>query len=62
MPLMSSRIPFTGQDPEGWLKLWKKAQRERDPPKLDAIIKQMNQLLALHEKRCVATTEQSKSS
>jgi hypothetical protein len=59
---MSSRIPLTGQEPEDWRKLWKKAQRERDPKKLDAIIQQMNQLLTAHEKRCVATTEQSKSS
>lgn len=62
MPLMSSRIPLTGQEPEGWRKLWEKAQRERDSKKLDAIIKQMNQLLTVHEKRCAATTKQSKSS
>ena len=59
---MSSRIPLTGQEPESWRKLWKKAQRERDPKKLDAIIKQMNQLLAAHEKRSAATTDQSKGS
>lgn len=59
MPLMSSRVPLTGQEPEGWRPLWEKAQRERDPKKLDAIIKQMNQLLAVHEKRALALQNKS---
>jgi hypothetical protein len=60
MPLMSSRIPLAGEEPEGWSTLWTKAQRERDPQKLDSIIEQMNQLLTVHEKRCAAAVEKSK--
>jgi len=37
-------------EPEGWRRLWEKAQRERDPAKLAAIIDEMNKLLAEHEK------------
>jgi len=37
-------------EPEGWRKLWEKAQRERDPAKLAAIIDEMNKLLTEHEK------------
>jgi len=62
VPLMSSRIPLTGQEPESWRKLWKKAQHERDPKKLDALIKQMNQVLIAYERRSVVTTAQSKGS
>ena len=62
MPLMSSRVPLTGQEPEGWSKLWEKAKREREPQKLDALIKQMNQVLIAYERRSVVTTAQSKGS
>jgi hypothetical protein len=37
-------------EPEGWRRLWEKAQRERDPAKLAAIIDEMNKLLSEHEK------------
>jgi hypothetical protein len=37
-------------EPKGWRTLWERAQRERDPKKLAAIIDQMNQLLTEHEK------------
>ncbi len=37
-------------EPKGWRKLWEKAQRERDPKKLAALIDRMNQLLTEHEK------------
>jgi hypothetical protein len=51
MTLISSRVPLEAQAPEGWRKLWQQAQREKDPEKLDAIIKRVNRLLAEHEKR-----------
>jgi len=38
----------------GWRKLWQQAQREGDPKKLDAIIKQVNRLLTEHENRALA--------
>jgi hypothetical protein len=62
MPLMSSRIPLTGQEPEGWRLLWEKAQREGHPKKLDAIIKQMNRLLSAYERRARPVQNQSTSS
>jgi hypothetical protein len=37
-------------EPKGWRTLWERAQREKDPKKLAAIIDQMNQLLTEHEK------------
>lgn len=47
--------PWLGQsmvsdEPSGWRCLWEKAQRERDPEKLAALIDQMNRLLTAHEK------------
>jgi hypothetical protein len=43
----SSVLP---DEPKGWRKLWEKAQRERDPEKLAALIDRLNQLLSEHEK------------
>jgi len=37
-------------EPKGWRKLWERAQREKDPKKLAALIDQLNQLLSEHEK------------
>jgi len=37
-------------EPKGWRTVWERAQRERDPKKLAAIIDPMNQLLTEHEK------------
>ncbi len=37
-------------EPKGWQKLWERAQREKDPKKLAALIDQLNQLLTEHEK------------
>ena len=53
MPLISSRV-IVEDEPRGWRKLWEQAQRERDPKKLDAIIKQVNRLLTEHENRALA--------
>jgi hypothetical protein len=47
-----SSIPLADQEPKGWRKLCEKAQRERNPQKLDAILKKVNKLLTEHEKRC----------
>jgi hypothetical protein len=41
----------------GWRKLWQQAQREGDPKKLDAIIKQVNRLLTKHENEALAKHE-----
>lgn len=40
-------------EPLGWRCLWERAQRERDPEKLAALIDQLNQLLTEHEKAAV---------
>ena len=56
MPFISSRVPLE-DEPEGWRKLWQQAQRERNPKKLDAIIKQVNQLLTEHENQALAKTQ-----
>ncbi len=54
-------MSFTGggvdpkQEPAGWRRLWEEAQRERDPKKLDAIIKRMNVLLTEHEQQAAAS-------
>ena len=53
MPLLSSRIVMK-DEPLGWRKLWEQAQREKDPKKLDAIIKQVNRLLTEHKNRLIA--------
>jgi 23S rRNA maturation mini-RNase III len=37
-------------EPPGWRTLQEKAQRERDPKKLAALIDEMNRLLTEHEK------------
>ena len=50
MPLLSSRVVMKDK-PKGWRKLWEQAQREKDPKKLDVIIKQVNRLLVEHENR-----------
>ena len=42
--------------PRGWRKLWNQAQQERDPARLDAIIKQMNALLTEQEKKAADQT------
>jgi len=41
------RLP---NEPKGWRKLQRMAQRENDPQKLACIIDQMNRLLDWHEK------------
>jgi len=53
MPLISSRVPME-DEPRGWRKLWQQAQREGDPKKLDAIVKQVNRLLTKHENEALA--------
>jgi hypothetical protein len=40
-------------EPEGWRELQERAQREREPRKLEAIIEEMNRLLTECEKRAV---------
>ena len=55
MALISSRVVMK-DEPQGWRKLWEQAQRERDPKKLDAIIKQVNRLLTKHENQVLART------
>lgn len=62
MSSIGSRIPLEDQEPEGWRKLWEKAQRERNPQKLDAIIKHVNRLLTAHERRCADATKQAADS
>ena len=37
-------------EPKGWKRLQRKAQRERDPQKLALIIDQLNRLLDEHER------------
>jgi hypothetical protein len=44
---VTPRLP---DEPKGWRELRAKAQKERDPKKLDALIKQMNSLLSRTEK------------
>lgn len=61
MSQIGSSIPLADQEPKGWRKLCEKAQRERNPQKLDAILKQVNQLLTEHEKRCSVAVEAPKS-
>lgn len=39
------------EEPRGWRRLWEQAQRERDPKMLDALIQEMNRMLAEHEKK-----------
>jgi hypothetical protein len=41
-------------EPKGWKRLQRKAQRERDPQKLALIIDQLNRLLDEHERMAVA--------
>jgi hypothetical protein len=41
MLLIRSRVRSEAYEPKGWRRLWEKAQRERDPQKLDAIIQRM---------------------
>jgi hypothetical protein len=49
MPLISSRVSLEGYEPKDWLRLWEQAQRERDPGRLDAILKRMKRLLSEHK-------------
>lgn len=56
-----SRVRLADQEPEGWRELWEKAQRERDPQRLDTLIKRMNQMLSEHEKRCADVLAQGNS-
>ncbi len=49
MPLISSRVFLKEFEPKGWRRLWEQAQRERDPGRLDAILKRMKRLLSKHE-------------
>ncbi len=42
------RLP---NEPKGWRKLQRMAQRENDPQKLASIIDRMNRLLDWHEKK-----------
>lgn len=44
-------------EPKGWRKLWKVAQREKDPKRLAELIDQLNQLLAEHEKAAAEETK-----
>ncbi len=37
-------------EPEAWRELQERARNERDPRKLETIIAEMNQLLAVYEK------------
>jgi hypothetical protein len=56
-----SRVRLADQEPKGWRTLWERAQRERDPQKLDTIIKQLNQLLTEHEKRSAVVVQSNSS-
>lgn len=51
--------PALPEEPEGWRELQEKAQRERDPKKLAALIDKMNELLTEWEKK--AAGEEGKS-
>jgi hypothetical protein len=46
-----SEWPRIPDEPEGWRELQALAKSERDPRKLEAIIAEMNQLLAEWERR-----------
>lgn len=61
MPLVNSQIQLEEEAPQGWRKLREQAQRERDPKKLDSIIKRVNRLLTEHENRSVAMMQQRSS-
>jgi len=50
-----SELPDLPGEPEGWRELQERAQRERDPRKLEMIIAEMNRLLTECEKRAVAS-------
>ena len=56
MPVRFSKSdrPDVPGEPEGWRELQERAQSERDPRKLEAIIEEMNRLLTECEKRAVA--------
>jgi hypothetical protein len=47
------RLP---NEPKGWRKLQRMAQRENDPQKLASIIARMNRLLDQHEKKAATQT------
>jgi hypothetical protein len=47
------RLP---NEPKGWRKLQRMAQRENDPQKLASIIARMNRLLDRHEKKAATQT------
>jgi hypothetical protein len=49
-----SEWPDLPGEPEGWRELQERAQSERDPRKLEAVIEEMNRLLTECEKRAVA--------
>ena len=51
MPSNDSGIHSEFQEPKGWRELVEKAQRERNPKKLDTIIQKVNRLLTEHERR-----------
>jgi hypothetical protein len=44
-------------EPEGWRELQERAQNERDPRKLEAIISEMNRLLSECEKKAATGEE-----
>jgi hypothetical protein len=50
-----SEWPRIPDEPEGWRELQALAKSERDPKKLEAIIAEMNQLLAGWERRTSST-------
>ena len=45
------------REPAGWRELLQKAQQQEDPAKLIKIIKQLNRLLAQHEKHVARETQ-----
>jgi hypothetical protein len=51
------KCSFARADPEGWRRLWEQAQREGDPKKLDAIIKQVSRLLRQQEERLLSRAQ-----
>jgi hypothetical protein len=60
-PPKSRRSRKVENEPEGWRQLQEKAQREKDPKKLAALIDQMNQMLAECEKKAAAKKDSDRS-
>jgi hypothetical protein len=51
---MEQRLP---DEPKGWRKLCAKAQKERDPNKLVAILARINRLLTAHEQQSASNQQ-----